>query len=101
MTELYELLYDYAWRQTDLTRWLLRTNDVQDYHRCMEEADGHERQLRELLGKPEREVLLSYINSTDVRAAYERKMLFCQGLAMGLELGLWVRPWNTDPGALR
>ena len=101
MTPLLELLYDYAWHQPDLTRWLLGTNEVQDYHQSVKEADRHGQQLRERLDRPEREVLLGYINNADVQAAYERQMMFCQGLSMGLELGLWGGSWNTGPGAVR
>ena len=98
MTTVYEALFNYAQDQKNLTRWLLRTDDVQEYHRCAAQADEQEQKLRELLDKPGRALLLGYINNADVRAAYDRQMLFCQGLAMGLELGLWVQ---TDSGAVQ
>ena len=101
MTQLFELLYDYAWYQADLTRWLFSTDDVRSYHHCIEETGEQEQKVRELVGEPGLPALLDYINSVDAQRDYERQMLFCQGLAMGLELGLWGGSWNTGPGAVR
>ena len=92
MTHLFELLYDYAYHQPDLTRWLFSSYDARNYYRCKSEADEQEQKVRELVGKPGLPALLDYINSVDAQRDYERQMLFCQGLAMGLELGLRARP---------
>ena len=91
MTRLFDLLYDDAWHRPDLTRWLLCGDDVQDYHRCIKEAEQREQNIRALLGQPGKAVLLDYINSVDVQREFEREMLFCQGLAMGMELGQAAR----------
>lgn len=87
MPLLFELLYDYAYRRTDLTRWLFSSYDVRNYDRCKSEADEYEQKVRELVGRSGLPVLLDYINSVDAQRDYERQALFCQGLAMGLELG--------------
>ena len=95
MTELFELLYDYAWHQRDLTRWLFSSYDVRNYDRCKREADEYEQKVQELVGKSGLPVLLDYINSVDAQRDYERQVLFCQGLAIGLELGR-LQPRGMD-----
>ena len=46
MPSIYEVLYDYACRRTELVRWLRNPLEVQDYYNCQEDADEFEQQLK-------------------------------------------------------
>lgn len=72
-------------------RWLRNPLEVQDYYNCQEDADEFEQQLKEVLDQNGQRLLLGYIDSANLQRFFERQMLFCQGLSMGLELGLWAQ----------
>ena len=91
MPSIYEVLYDYACRRTELVRWLRNPLEVQYYYNCQEDADEFEQQLKEVLDQNGQRLLLGYIDSANLQRFFERQMLFCQGLSMGLELGLWAQ----------
>ena len=88
MTTLYDTLYSFAQNQQDLTRWLHDEDVVQDYRDCLEFSVSQEKQLMEVLENNARYLFENYTGNVQGVRDYERQMFFCQGLAMGLELGV-------------
>ena len=87
MPSIYEVLYDYACRRTELVRWLRNPLEVQDYYNCQEDADEFEQQLKEVLDQNGQRLLLGYIDSANLQRFFERQMLFCQGLSWSWACG--------------
>lgn len=69
-------------------RWLHDEDIVKDYQECLEYSTRQEKQLMEALDDPARKQFEIYIGNVQGVRDYERVMFFCQGLAMGLELGV-------------
>ena len=88
MTTIYDTLYNYAQNRQDLTRWLHDEDIVKDYQECLEYSTRQEKQLMEALDDPARSQFDIYTDNVRGVRDYERMMFFCQGLAMGLELGV-------------
>ena len=88
MKSIYDALYNYAQNRQDLTRWLHDEDIVKDYQECLEYSTRQEKQLMEALDDPARKQFEIYIGNVQGGRDYERVMFFCQGLAMGLELGV-------------
>ena len=88
MESIYDALYNYAQNRQDLTRWLHDEDIVKDHQECLEYSTRQEKQLMEALDDPARKQFEIYIGNVHGVRDYERMMFFCQGLAMGLELGV-------------
>ncbi len=88
MTTIYDALFNFAQDRQDLTRWLHDGDIVEDYQDCLEFSTRQEQQLMEVLDGPARKQFEIYIGNVQGVRDYERMMFFCQGLAMGLELGV-------------
>ena len=88
MQTAYDALYNFAQDRQDLTRWLHDGDIVEDHQDCLEFSTRQEKQLMEVLDGPARKQFEIYIGNVQGVRDYERMMFFCQGLAMGLELGV-------------
>lgn len=88
MESIYDALYNYAQNRQDLTRWLHDEDIVKDYQECLEYSTRQEKRLMEALDDPARSQFDIYTGNVQGVRDYERMMFFCQGLAMGLELGV-------------
>ena len=88
MLTCYETLYNYAKRQEDLTRWLHDIDIVKDYLQCLGHSAHQQEQLKSTLTGEELDLFLKFGENLDAVQDYEQQMLFCQGLSIGLELGL-------------
>ena len=82
-----ETLYRQAMGAEDLTRWLGDKDMVKAYE---ESAHYSEEQRKRLLGRltgEDLELLRRYLDNRDEREDAESRMLFSEGLSIGLRLG--------------
>ena len=91
MLSIYDALYNCAQDRQDLTRWLRDEDIVQDYLQCARLSARQREQLQTCLGKDGLDLFSKFCENWETMRDYEQEMLFCQGLAMGLELGLCAR----------
>ena len=88
MNTLYESLYQYAGKREDLTRWLHDQDIVRDYQSSVTYSQRQEKELRDGLTEGWLELFERYVENMDLRQDLEGLMLFCQGLSMGIQLGV-------------
>lgn len=83
-----DALYEYALDRHDLTHWL--PEDVaKEYGFILQYSEEQEKELLEQLTGAERTLFQRLMKNVNARQEAEQEMLFCQGVAMGLRLGLF------------
>ncbi len=88
MTTLYDALYHYAIGRRDLTKWLHDEDIVKDYQDSRRFAGTQREALLGLLKGEARTLFQKYGENREEQGELEGYMLFCQGLALGLQLGM-------------
>ena len=88
MTTLYDALYHYAIGRRDLTKWLHDEDIVKVYQDSRRFAGTQREALLGLLKGEARTLFQKYGENREEQGELEGYMLFCQGLALGLQLGM-------------
>ena len=88
MITVFEVLYNYASNSPDLNRWLRDEDTLRDYADSGKFAQEQASQLMNCLTGEERTLFEKYMGNIEEHWSMRNYMLFCQGLAMGLQLGL-------------
>lgn len=87
MLSLFELLFHYAANCPDLTHWLGNGDLIAEYRQTLSLSREQSVRLLERLAGEDRALLERCLEHLERRAGDEKRMLFCQGLSMGLRLG--------------
>lgn len=82
-----EVLYREAMEGGNMKRWLRDEDVVKDYRDCARYAEEGEEQLLSALGGGDLQLFRRYLDNREGREEAERRMIFGQGLSMGLRLG--------------
>ena len=88
MTTLYDALYNYAIGRQGLTKWLHDEDIVKDYRNSRSFAGQQREALLGLLNGEARTLFQKYGENREEQGELEGYILFCQGLALGLQLGV-------------
>lgn len=83
-----DALFNYAQDRRDLTRWLRDEDVAKDYTACLRYGEEQEKELSQALDGELHQLFERYVENVDERHMLERQMMFCQGLAVGLQLGV-------------
>lgn len=90
MISMLDALYRCAAEQEDLTHWLANSDLIREYREMSAHARELEETLTTSLPEPGRTEFGKFVDNVTEQEELERQMLFCQGLAMGLRLGMLV-----------
>lgn len=87
MLSLFEALFNHAAGCPDLTHWLEDSDLIAEYRQTLSLCQDQSSRLLERLTGEDRALLERCLEHLGRRSEDEKRMLFCQGLAIGLRLG--------------
>lgn len=82
-----ETLYKQALKTENMTRWLRDGDVIKDYEDSVRYSEEEKKSLLSTLTKEDLEEFRRYIDNRAEQEDAESRMLFSQGLSMGIRLG--------------